>query len=51
MSPPPRSLGALVEHGVHRPNKQRRPEPMPSSLWIWVVIVLVMAAFTAYLTR
>ena len=50
MSPPPPSLGALVEHRVRRPQKLR-PEPKASSLWIWVVVALVTAAFTAYLTR
>jgi hypothetical protein len=50
MSPPPPSLGALVEHGVGR-SKKRRPAPMAWSLWIWVVVALVMAAVAAYLTR
>lgn len=50
MSPPPPSLGALVEPRVRRPQKVR-PEPVASSLWIWVVVALVMAALTAYLTR
>lgn len=64
MSPPPPSLGAMVERDGWTLNK-RRPEradvgiraPTPgkgekaASLWIWGVVALVTAALTAYLMR
>ena len=51
MSPPPPSLGAMVERRPERPQKLR-PEPVASSLWIWVMVAgLVAAAVTVYLTR
>jgi hypothetical protein len=51
MSPPPPSLGAMVERRPERPQKLR-PKPVASSLWIWVAVAaLVAAAVTVYLTR
>ena len=50
MSPPPPSLGAMVERRPERPQKLR-PEPVASSLWIWVVLAAVTAAVTTFLMR
>jgi hypothetical protein len=50
MTPPPPSLGAMVEQGDRRPKKQQ-PRPLISSRWLWVAVALVMAALVAFLMR
>jgi hypothetical protein len=49
MSPPPPSLGAMVEGAGRSPKKLTGPRA--SSLWIWGVVALATAALSAYLLR
>lgn len=50
MSPPPPSLGAMVEGGG-RGLKKQQARSVASSLWVWAVFALATAALTAYLIR
>lgn len=50
MSPPPPSLGALVEGGGRR-LKKPQPHAAASPLWVWGLLALATAALTAYFTR
>jgi hypothetical protein len=50
MTPPPPSLGAMVEQGDRRPKKKQR-RPLISSPWLWVGVALATAALTAFLMR
>jgi len=50
MTPPPASLGAMVEGGRRRTKKQR-PAAAASPLWFWGLVALATAAATAYLMR
>jgi len=50
MSPPPPSLGALVDGGGRR-RKQPAPRGASSSYWPWAVAAVAIAALAAYLLR